>query len=304
MTVKVQAELTARDDLSPKLIGLERSLEKFRIGVESNSKGIRKLENSFEGVALQATQLDGNLGKLADGLVEFAPGGFVGLAVIAGVAAIIKYFQDLDKAQVEAAKSAKDLSYSLLEALHGADAVAQSKYLDSLDKVKKAEQDLRNLRLSAAAADKEALLRSQARIGAAAQPISTIDRKKEAELIKASTDALNETVQLGIRVTDNDKRNKEKLARQQEIAGKDSKTLLEKQIKEREDLYKYSAEQSIKFEDNLQKTIDGIISDGQEKRKLEAAATAKRTEELLTSLKIPTTAGFAEQLQADFAGQP
>lgn len=103
MTVKTEAQLTAKDGISPVLDGVERSLEKFRIGVETNSRGIRKLENGFENVAIQATRLDGNLGMLADGLIEFAPGGFVGLAAIAGIAAIIKYFQDLDK-QTEASR--------------------------------------------------------------------------------------------------------------------------------------------------------------------------------------------------------
>lgn len=305
MTVKVQAELTAKDNLSPKLDGLERSLEKFRVGVETNSKGIRKLENSFENVAIQATRLDGNLGMLADALIEFAPGGFVGLAAIAGIAALIKYFQDLDTAQKEATVSAKDLSYSILEAVRGADAVANQKYIDSLDEVAKAEQALRNLRADAAQADQLALARAQGRVGAMAQPISTIDRKREAELIKARNDALNATVQLGNRVSEINRRNEEKAAREREIASKDAKTQLEKDLKEREDLIRYSNEQRIKFEENLQKTIQSIIEANYEQARVNEQNRLRQREELQKTFNIPTADQFGEQLRAQFeVGRP
>ena len=302
MTVAPVLELNAKNNITPVLGSIERELQKFGASVQSNTRGIRKLENGFENMALKASKLEGNMGVLADSLIEFAPGGLPVLLAVGGIALLVKYFQDLEKAETDAAKSAKDLQYSLLEALQGADAVAKAKYIDSLDKVKKTTEDLRKLQTDAAKADREALGRAQARVGSAAQPISTIDKKKEAELKKAATDALNETVQLGIRVTDNDKRTKDKLTKNAEVAGKEAKALLEKEIKERDDFYKYAADQRIKFEEDLQKTIDAIISDAQEKRKLEAAATAKRTQNLLTSLKVPTTVEFGDQLKDQFSG--
>jgi hypothetical protein len=103
MTVKVQAELTARDNLSPALSKVEREIQKFGASIESNTRGIRKLENGFENMAVKSLGLQGNIGMLADSLIEFAPGGFVGIAVLGGIAAIVTHFQTI-KTEAENAK--------------------------------------------------------------------------------------------------------------------------------------------------------------------------------------------------------
>ena len=106
----------------------------------------------------------------------------VGLAVITGISALILHFQDLAKAQDETKKSADDLRLTLIGVMQGEEALAKTKYLESLQNVTKAEQELRDLRNKAAIDDANALARAQARVGAMAQPVSTIDKKKEAEL--------------------------------------------------------------------------------------------------------------------------
>ena len=104
MTVKPLVELTAKDGISPVLGKVEKEIEKFGASIETNTKGIRKLENGFENMAIKATKLEGNMGVLADALIEFAPGGFKVLAIIGGIGAIITHFQKLDK-QAEESKN-------------------------------------------------------------------------------------------------------------------------------------------------------------------------------------------------------
>jgi len=114
MTVNVDAKLTGTDNLSPVLSKVEREIQKFGASIESNTRGIRKLENGFENMAIKATQLGGNMGVLADAVIEFAPGGFPVLAAVGGISLIISYFQGLDKQAEDSRKKIFDLRVEIL----------------------------------------------------------------------------------------------------------------------------------------------------------------------------------------------
>jgi hypothetical protein len=152
MTVKIQAELTAKDNLSPTLSEVQKTFEKFKISVEENNRGVRKLENSFQNFGTAATGLEGNIGKVADALIEFAPGGIAGVAAIAGIAAIILYFQNLGKATDEAKKKTGELyaeylrlSGKIVEAENKVAEAANKKYSDAVDAAAKLRKEVVDL---------------------------------------------------------------------------------------------------------------------------------------------------------------
>jgi hypothetical protein len=88
MAAKTEVEIGVRDKASTELKGIQGAFERMRISVETNSKGINKLDNAFRGLGAQAAALPGPFGRVADALMDFAPGGLVGGAVVAGIALI------------------------------------------------------------------------------------------------------------------------------------------------------------------------------------------------------------------------
>ena len=298
MTVKIQAELTAKDNLSPKLGGVETALNKFKISVEENQRGIRKFENSLENFGVAATGLQGNLGRVADALIEFTPGGMVGLAVITGISALIFHFQDLAKAQDEAKKSADDLRLTLIGVMQGEEALAKTKYLESLQNVTKAEQELRDLRNKAAIDDANALARAQARVGAMAQPVSTIDKKKEAELVKARNDALNTSLQLGKNFSALEKARIDKDTEKAKQAEHERTQNLKKAADERNALQNYSNDLRIKNQEEFDNFLDKSIKNAEEAQK----AAAERAQNFRRDFGIDDfTTKVGEDIAAQFA---
>lgn len=101
MAQGTEVRIGAKDEVSGTLAGIRGAFEKFRVSVETNNKGINKLDNSLRGLGAQAASLPGPLGRVADALVEFAPGGLVGAAYIAGIGAMIligkSYYDSLER---------------------------------------------------------------------------------------------------------------------------------------------------------------------------------------------------------------
>ena len=133
MTVNVDAKLTGTDNLSPVLGKVEREIQKFGASIESNTRGIRKLENGFENMAVKSLGLQGNIGMLADSLIEFAPGGFVGIAVLGGIAAIVTHFQTI-KTEAEHAK--KEVINLQIEFLRLSGYIVQAEFKSAVEKAK------------------------------------------------------------------------------------------------------------------------------------------------------------------------
>ena len=114
MTVAPVLELNAKNNITPVLGTIEKELQKFGASVEGNTRGIRKLENSFESMAVKSLGLQGNVGMLADSLIEFAPGGFIGIAVAGGIAAMVTHFNDIKAAVENSRKQVVDLRIEFL----------------------------------------------------------------------------------------------------------------------------------------------------------------------------------------------
>lgn len=301
MTVKVQAELTAKDNLSPKLGGVQAALERFKIGVEENSRGIKKLENSFENFGVAATGLQGNVGRVADALIEFAPGGMVGVAAIAGISAIILYFQNLSAEGEKAAKATEEIQLRILR-LKGLNVQADMQvaeaanrtYTESQKQLQKLESQIKDLQDALAnpvpGAEEQ---------GGTAAALFTLQRQADTQrkIVEQNRVAAQEAGIILQRQAEADNK-----ARQDRIAKAQSEqerllAIQKKADDEREKLLNYSNEIRIRSEENLYKTIEGIKKDGEEQAKLRVI----RQKEFEQNLGLPTSDELTKRIEEQFA---
>lgn len=133
MAQPVDVKFTGKDLLTPILNGIEGKLDQFRISIETNNKGINKLDNSLRGLGAQAAQLPGPMGRLFDSLIEFAPGGLIGAGVVAGVGGIVmaldhqkKKQEELAKLQTDNKKTLEDVRLSYVRLTEGVEAYNQA----------------------------------------------------------------------------------------------------------------------------------------------------------------------------------
>lgn len=152
-TTKIGVEI----DLDPS--GVQRgaaAATKAVEGLGSSGAGLNKLDNAFKGLGEQALQLPGPLGRIADALLDFAPGGLVGAGVIAGLGSIALAFSAAKKAQEDGEKAVGDLTKSLLDyevalirVAKGEEAAAKRKLEGALalatEEAKKAREELNKL---------------------------------------------------------------------------------------------------------------------------------------------------------------
>jgi hypothetical protein len=105
--------ISAKDAASKVVNGISGAFEKMRISVETNNRGINKLDNALRGMGAQAASLPGPLGRVADALADFAPGGLAGGAALAGLAAVALAFNRNKERQKELLESGRDLATAL-----------------------------------------------------------------------------------------------------------------------------------------------------------------------------------------------
>jgi len=106
-TTKIGVEV----DLDPS--GVQRGAAAASSAIDklaNNRTGINKLDNAFKDLGQNALNLPGSFGRLADALLDFAPAGLVGSAVIGGIGAIVYVMNQQKQRQEEVAKSSKELS--------------------------------------------------------------------------------------------------------------------------------------------------------------------------------------------------
>ena len=155
MAQKTEVEIGVRDKATTELKGIAGAFEKMRVSVETNNKGINKLDGAFRGLGAQAASLPGPLGRVADALADFAPGGLAGGAALAGLALIAMAFkhqkekqEELLKATDNAKKVNEDLRLSYIRLSGGVEeynkAVLESTIITSRDALNKAVAELTN----------------------------------------------------------------------------------------------------------------------------------------------------------------
>ena len=95
MNRAIQLELELDDR---RLVSAAQNTEETltRMATQS-SVGVRKLENAFQDMSLTALGVQGPIARIGDALLEFVPGGLVGAGVVAGLAAIIFAFKNLEE---------------------------------------------------------------------------------------------------------------------------------------------------------------------------------------------------------------
>jgi len=135
MAQKTEVEIGVKDKATAELKGISGAFERMRVSVETNNKGINKLDNAFRGLGAQATQLPGPLGRIADALADFAPGGLVGGAYLAGFAAMImigkSYFDNAERVK----KATNDLGKALSDLNNSSEQFRLTQLLNELDKI-------------------------------------------------------------------------------------------------------------------------------------------------------------------------
>lgn len=113
MAQKTEVEIGVRDKATGELNGIRGAFEKFRVSVETNNKGINKLDNALRGMGAQAASLPGPLGRVADALADFAPGGLAGAAYLAGFGSMIL----ITKSYFDAAERTKKINEELAQTI-------------------------------------------------------------------------------------------------------------------------------------------------------------------------------------------
>lgn len=105
--------IQGRDNASKPIDGVAGALSRMKVAVETNRGAQNKLEGALKNTAASAAGLQGNIGRLAQSLLAFGPGGLVGGAVTAGIAAIIFAFKQKKEQQEQAIASSASLATAL-----------------------------------------------------------------------------------------------------------------------------------------------------------------------------------------------
>ena len=128
MAQKTEVEIGVRDKASAELKGISGAFERMRVSVETNSRGINKLDNALRGMGAQAASLPGPLGRVADALADFAPGGLTGAAYLAGIGAMVM----IGKSYYDSAEKSKKITQDLAKAIADLNGTSQQFQLNSL----------------------------------------------------------------------------------------------------------------------------------------------------------------------------
>lgn len=104
----VEVRIVGKDQASREILGVGTALDRMKISVENNKAGLGKLDGALKDSATNMLGLSGTAGQLTKALIEFAPGGLIGGAVVAGVAFLANNFIKTAEAQEEARQSLMD----------------------------------------------------------------------------------------------------------------------------------------------------------------------------------------------------
>jgi len=141
MANKVEVQLTARDNISRPLDGVAGKLQRLRIQVESNSGAMKKLNSGFEDIAKSAISANGPMGKFADSLMAFGPGGFATGAVVAGFGIMLTLYKNLEESTKDL-KAAKNELANAFIARSGQLASSEKALSDAILESEKATKEL------------------------------------------------------------------------------------------------------------------------------------------------------------------
>jgi hypothetical protein len=117
MTTQADLLVNARANTSGLNKGMKDGQKAVQDFANASSVGIRKLENTFQDLGIQALGVTGPVARLGDALLEFVPGGAKGAAVIGGIGALVLIFKSFG----DAAEKTKEINEKL------ADSIAQIK---------------------------------------------------------------------------------------------------------------------------------------------------------------------------------
>lgn len=161
MTTEAELRVKAGADTTGLQKGMSDGKKSVQDFANASSIGIRKLENTFQDMGIQALGVTGPVARLGDALLEFVPGGAVGAGVIGGIGAMIlalKHFVDEQKKVKEAtadlAIKITDQNISYIKLTEGIDAatkaqlnfniaIAQGKIKEATADLAKLEEDMR-----------------------------------------------------------------------------------------------------------------------------------------------------------------
>lgn len=185
MAQKTEVEIGVRDKATTELRGIQGAFEKMRISVETNNKGINKLDNALRGMGAQAASLPGPLGRVADALADFAPGGLVGAAYLAGFGAMImigkSYFDSAEKSK----KITQDLAKAIADLNNTSQQFQLKQLLNELDSLKeKSESSWRTFWLG-----------SDGRLFGFGESNAQANARVVTEILKSTTDAARNAAQ-------------------------------------------------------------------------------------------------------------
>lgn len=185
MAQKTEVEIGVRDKATTELRGIQGAFEKMRVSVETNNKGINKLDNALRGMGAQAASLPGPLGRVADALADFAPGGLVGAAYLAGFGAMImigkSYFDSAEKSK----KITQDLAKAIADLNNTSQQFQLKQLLNELDSLKeKSESSWRTFWLG-----------SDGRLFGFGESNAQASARIVTEILKSTTDAARNAAQ-------------------------------------------------------------------------------------------------------------
>ena len=296
MAQQVQVELIGKDRASKEIQGVANTLERMKISVETNRTGLNKLDNALKDSAANMLGLQGSAGRLADALLEFAPAGYVGGAVIAGIMAIAYAFnkqQERQKELVEAnansaianenlrlsyirlGSSVEDYSAAVLQSTIN---IAQSNVQKSTEELANYFNKLNTEAKSLARTTLMALAKSRGRTGAAGITPEAIQREEQkqlqmllritaAERIKLETDVAQKVTDLNNAIAAKRETDAERARKLAETTAAARKKLDAETAKEAEKLAKERYDAAVKHFDDVEKAYFDSLKRQEENEK-------------------------------------
>lgn len=101
----VEVKIVGKDQASREILGVGTALDRMKASVETNKAGLNKLDNALKDSAANMLGLQGTAGRLADALLEFAPGGIIGGLAVAGIGLLISGLMTTQEEQDKSTES-------------------------------------------------------------------------------------------------------------------------------------------------------------------------------------------------------
>ncbi len=169
MTTEAELRVRAGADTSGLRKGMSDGKKSVQDFANASAIGVRKLENTFQDLGIQALGVTGPIARLGDALLEFVPGGLKGAAIIGTIGAIALVF----KSYGDAAKKTEEINMKL------ADSIARIQGNADQVKLGRLQEELRKLGEESESGWKKFWLGSDGRLFGFG--LSFEDRRKELE---------------------------------------------------------------------------------------------------------------------------